>query len=82
MSYVFGATLALAGIADQQAQEYGGTHPKMCTVCRAVVEARFDIWVRAALAIQREEIHVLWRTPMPMPQGQVIIARHSELGRS
>ncbi len=82
MSYVFGATLALAGLERRRAANYSPSHPRECQVCRMITDTQFTVWLQGALAVQREEIHALWDTPMPIPHGSAIIKRHAELGCS
>jgi hypothetical protein len=79
---VFGATLALAALTEQQAREYTSAsyHPAQCRMCHAVVDARFHQWLLRARDAQRAEIRTLWRVPMPTAQANHVIRRHDALG--
>lgn len=84
MSYVFGGTLALAGISEQQAQEYGPPghsplHATLCYVCRQVIEARHADWLRRASALQVLDVERLFNTPMSIAHSRLVMARAHEL---
>jgi hypothetical protein len=78
MSYVFGATLALAGITDRQARHMQAKH-SMCAVCDDVISDSLRTWLTIAHAVQCVEARALWVTPMSMAQGRLVTERYEEL---
>ena len=75
--YVFGATLALAGIEQQLSRRSG--HDRQCPVCQDTAKARFAVWLTAAERKQLDEIAALMPVMMSLAHCNGVLRRAEEM---